>query len=285
VGIAIQDAFYSGVNKQALLEILTGTPAASPADPATPANWMSLARVRVNAGASSLGTITDLRQWMWAALSPGGGGMSFKDSTGSNQNMGWNDAGLVTVRNAIVVPPSAAGTPAATSFGTLPVKLAEVTGSGASGTLSFSSIPSGYRNLFVRYFGQSSSAGAVNVGLQFNGDTGAHYYSNATDLSNASVLGEALAVTTGDAGSITGTSSGNSGCGSIIIHSYAQTTLKIAWTYHSFRLDGGAAGNSHTQIGGGNWVPTTPAAITSIALVLSGGNWQTGSVAELWGEP
>ena len=40
---------------------MTGTPAASPADPASPANFLPLARVRVNAGASTLGTITDLR--------------------------------------------------------------------------------------------------------------------------------------------------------------------------------------------------------------------------------
>lgn len=61
VGIKIEDAFYAGVNKQATLVIVTGTPAPSPADPATPANWLPLTRVRVNAGASTLGTITDLR--------------------------------------------------------------------------------------------------------------------------------------------------------------------------------------------------------------------------------
>lgn len=61
VGIKIEDAFYAGANKQATAVIITGTPAASPADPATPANYLPLARVRVNAGASTLGTITDLR--------------------------------------------------------------------------------------------------------------------------------------------------------------------------------------------------------------------------------
>lgn len=61
VGIKVEDAFYAGSNRQATPVIITGTPAASPADPATPANWLPSARVRVNAGASSLGTITDLR--------------------------------------------------------------------------------------------------------------------------------------------------------------------------------------------------------------------------------
>lgn len=57
----VQDAAYSGATNSWSLAVVTGTPAATPADPATPANAIVLARVRVNAGATSPSTITDLR--------------------------------------------------------------------------------------------------------------------------------------------------------------------------------------------------------------------------------
>ena len=61
--IRVQDAFYSGETKTASVTVVTGTPAASPADPSLPANALVLARVRVAATTSSIGTanITDVR--------------------------------------------------------------------------------------------------------------------------------------------------------------------------------------------------------------------------------
>lgn len=45
----------------ATVQIVAGTPAASPSDPAVPANSVKLARVAIPANASAVGTITDLR--------------------------------------------------------------------------------------------------------------------------------------------------------------------------------------------------------------------------------
>ena len=61
--IRVQDAFYSGSTDSASVAVVTGTPAASPADPSLPANALVLARVRVAATTSSIGTanITDVR--------------------------------------------------------------------------------------------------------------------------------------------------------------------------------------------------------------------------------
>lgn len=60
---AIQDAAYSGASNQALLQVVTGTPAPSPSPPATPANAIVLAQVAVAANATSIvsGNITDTR--------------------------------------------------------------------------------------------------------------------------------------------------------------------------------------------------------------------------------
>lgn len=60
---SVQDAAYSGASNQALLQVVTGTPAASPSPPATPANSIVLAQVAVAANATSItnGNITDKR--------------------------------------------------------------------------------------------------------------------------------------------------------------------------------------------------------------------------------
>ena len=59
----VRDAEYSGATNSFAIEVVTGTPAASPVDPAVPANSWVLARVQVAAGATTItnGVITDLR--------------------------------------------------------------------------------------------------------------------------------------------------------------------------------------------------------------------------------
>lgn len=50
----VRDSEYSGVDDDGLLEVVAGTPDASPADPAVPDNCLVLARVVVAAGVSSI---------------------------------------------------------------------------------------------------------------------------------------------------------------------------------------------------------------------------------------
>ncbi len=59
----VRDAEYSGATNSFAIEAVTGTPAASPVDPAVPANSWVLARVQVAAGATTItnGVLTDLR--------------------------------------------------------------------------------------------------------------------------------------------------------------------------------------------------------------------------------
>jgi hypothetical protein len=58
---AVQDSFYSGPNNQALVGVVTGTPAPSPVAPAAPANAEVLATVAVAASQSTVtnGNITN----------------------------------------------------------------------------------------------------------------------------------------------------------------------------------------------------------------------------------
>lgn len=59
----VKDAFYSGASNAFSLEVITGTPAGSPAEPSLPNNCLKLAVVAVAAGATSItnANITDAR--------------------------------------------------------------------------------------------------------------------------------------------------------------------------------------------------------------------------------
>ncbi len=76
VVITVNDSAYGAVSDNAVLQIITGTPAASPSAPAVPANSLSLATVAVAAGATSInsGNITDTRVLAVTIAGAGGGG-------------------------------------------------------------------------------------------------------------------------------------------------------------------------------------------------------------------
>lgn len=59
----VNDQGYSGVTNNITYQVITGTPAASPAVPSTPSNSIALAQIAVAAGATSItsGNITDVR--------------------------------------------------------------------------------------------------------------------------------------------------------------------------------------------------------------------------------
>lgn len=79
VCVTIRDSAYAGSSNDVILQIIAGTPAASPVAPATPASSMVLATIAVAAGASSIvnANITDERskaQMSLAGTGATGGG-------------------------------------------------------------------------------------------------------------------------------------------------------------------------------------------------------------------
>lgn len=64
VGIRVRDSEYSGTSNDAAIIVVTGTPAGSPTEPTLPANFLTLARVDVPAGATQItnANITDRRR-------------------------------------------------------------------------------------------------------------------------------------------------------------------------------------------------------------------------------
>lgn len=90
VGIRIYDSTYGSsdpVDDGAFIEVVTGTPAASPADPTLPANFLALARVVVAASDTSIttGEITDLRNRAWTPMNGGVRRLASKKDT-NNRN-------------------------------------------------------------------------------------------------------------------------------------------------------------------------------------------------------
>lgn len=72
--------------------------------------------------------------------------------------------------------------------------IATLSGTGSSGTISFTSIPSTYKHLQIRAIARESSGGGSNdtfLGLSFNGDSGNNYATHylAGDGSSASASG------------------------------------------------------------------------------------------------
>lgn len=61
--VTVQDSYYTGTADDVILQVLTGTPAATPVAPAIPTNSISLATVAVGIGAFQItsGNITDTR--------------------------------------------------------------------------------------------------------------------------------------------------------------------------------------------------------------------------------
>ena len=220
-----------------------------------------------------------------AKIKGGATSLSLRNNADTADNVLVADAGTVTLRNQLLIPPVAAGTVASTSYGTVTLKLGEQTGTGASGVLTFSSIPAGFRNLLITFYGLTSVAAAQSITMQLNGDTAAHYVGNNTDFSNATAFGEFLATTSATVGSVGGTTSSNPGSGYIRIFGYNQSAQRITWIHQAMRVDSSGAGGTHAQIGGGVWQPTSLAALTSLTLTLASGNWNTASYAVLEGEP
>jgi hypothetical protein len=130
----------------------------------------------------------------------------------------------------------------------------------------------------------NSGSTAVDIYMQFNGDTGAHYtrqFLNASGSSvtagqNASTAQAAIANVPG-----TGAPSGNADTAIITIPLYAGTTfLKNAYSTH-MDVAGSSVGALAAAVSGFQW--SSNAAITSIVLGGLSGNFVAGSTFQVYG--
>ena len=136
-------------------------------------------------------------------------------------------------------------------------------GSGGSSTITFSSIPSTYKHLQIRFIGRYTAT-TKNLYFDYNGDTTAsNYYLHSVtgDGSSATSGGAQLAIIASDAITSSGETASAFGAGVIDILDYANTNK-----YKTSRALSGndLNGSGNIRLGSCLWMNT--AAITSITL-------------------
>jgi hypothetical protein len=159
--------------------------------------------------------------------------------------------------------------------------IATATPSGTN-TVTFSSIPSTYKHLQIRFIASNSNTGDV-LNLRFNGDTATNYAQKIVESNGA---GAGIQSSGNATGAITGiyviglnSTASNFSVGVIDVVDYASTTKNKTVRVVSGRdLNGGTAGRSN--ISSGLWLNT--AAVNSLTLYVPN-NYTTGTTFALYG--
>lgn len=160
--------------------------------------------------------------------------------------------------------------------------VSELTPSG-TGTVTFSSLPSGYRDLKIRVRGAGTKAATnVEVRIQFNADTTANYDYQALTANNAS---------SSSSGNVANTSifigwlpaasgiSNPGGVAEVDIFDFANATTVKPVLARSWLRTGTAASTTWKTEVGGNW--RSASAITSVTVFLNGNDF-TNAVVSLY---
>lgn len=171
--------------------------------------------------------------------------------------------------------------------GTAFESIASATGTGSSGTITFSSIPSTYTSLQIRAIVKetaTASAYESDILIRFNGDTGSNYAYHYLRGNGTSVTAAGFATQTSGAvidilTSSNATIANMQGVGIIDIHNYASTTQN-----KTMRAFAGADLNGSGGIALSSSLWTSTSAITSISLInANGSNFTTTTTFALYG--
>jgi hypothetical protein len=166
-------------------------------------------------------------------------------------------------------------------------KIAESIPGGAVASVNFASIPQTYRSLLFSWQARGDNATAsVSLVMQANGDTAANYDSELYQF-HGSVSGpfvqESIATATPAIGDLSAASApaGFAGGGVIEIQNYAGVTFNKSATGRSSFKGANTTGNINHEIEA--WFWRNSAAITSLLLKPSAGNFIAGSSFQLYG--
>lgn len=164
--------------------------------------------------------------------------------------------------------------------------IATATGTGSSATITFSSIPSTYKHLQIRFMAKSTfgSDNANNITVRLNGDTASNYarHNLYGDGSAAAAEGSASQTSMQLRFLLPSTSVNLLGVGIVDFADYASSTKNKTMRYF-----GGTDTNNNTSIispvvlGSGLWNSTS--AVTSISFITSVSNFTTDTVFSLYG--
>lgn len=278
VVVAIQDAAYSGAANQSVFQVVTGTPAPSPAAPVAPANSLILAQIAVAANATTIiaGNITDRRTYLWQVIQPGSTGVHIRNSTNARDNLALDDNGFMILSGAVSVPPAFGTALPPSTYGTLPVKIDEQ--SPTSGTSVTISVPSWARKIQVDWCVRSGMVANSDIlRVQFNGDTTATYnWVRSVLIGTYASTGPQNGSTQGEVALVPGANSvgGIFDSGTFELYTPNVTGRRRQWKNGTSRNDAGVAATG-PEFSAGDW-NNTANAITSLALFLATGPYVSG---------
>jgi hypothetical protein len=177
-------------------------------------------------------------------------------------------SGSLLVGNTAYIPPSYES-------------IATISGTGSSGSITFSSIPSTYKHLQLRVFGTYTST-ELKIDLRMNGDTASNYNSHWVQGSGASATSTGAYSDTSMAGVgwVVGdsTSSNIGGVAIIDIIDYASTTkYKTVRSFNGQDTNGAGI----VRLSSGSWMSTS--AVSSLTLLISSGSFKTNAKFALYG--
>ncbi len=188
----------------------------------------------------------------------------------------------------LVVPPTLGGSAAATSYGSMPVKIAENLLAAPAASVAFSSLPSTFRHAKVDTYARSDAAvTSTDISMRFNTiATGVYDYDTLQWNAAAAAAAESLAATSLRIGQIPGASGTANyfGASEAKIKHYAGATgNKPYFSQAGMKV----ADTTTNQVGNayaGGW-RTAGTAINRIDLIPGAGNFLTGSLFTVWMEP
>jgi len=167
--------------------------------------------------------------------------------------------------------------------------IATAVGTGSSGLITFSSIPSTYKHLQIRILCKSTSTGspATQMLMTFNNDSGGNYtyhrlQGNGASLSAFGTTGITGVIIDGVVVRSPGYIDNNI-CGTAIIdiHNYASTTQNKTVKAFSGADRNSTAEDLRIALNSSVWLNTS--AISTITLDVNGGNYATNSKIALYG--
>lgn len=167
--------------------------------------------------------------------------------------------------------------------------IASATGTGSSGLITFSSIPSTYTSLQIRILCKSTSTSSPSsqMYMTFNNDSGGNYTYHRLQADGSTVSASGSTGITGVIiDGVVVRSPGyidNNICGTAIIdiHDYTSTTRNKTVRAFSGADRNSTAGDLRIALNSSVWLNTS--AISTITLDVNGGNFATNSVVSLYG--
>jgi hypothetical protein len=162
--------------------------------------------------------------------------------------------------------------------------IATLSGTGSSATISFSSIPSTYKHLQLRYNARCASGAITDHYIRLNGDTGSNYARHwifALD-SGGPYVSAASTTTPPSMGYIQGYDTNPTTAGIVDIIDYQSTSKNKTIRYMTGGVEQQTSSQGALTIGSALWMNNTNA-INQIELVLASSNWSSSSTFSLYG--